>query len=471
MIDLAKSAMRARRDRPKLDPCRLGRTLLALLLCVPPAYAAQNVPPPPQDGPLLITGATLHTVSGPVIENGRMLIDRGRIVAVVGPNEPLSAPALSRAQTLDLKGRHVYPGFIAANSALGLVEVIAVRATTDTAETGAINPGSRALVAINADSELLPVARANGVLAALAVPRATPTGLIAGTSSVIQLDGWNWEEMGIAPAVGLHVRLPSLRLNRELYPPPLDLRLEELRKFTAQRLRMLEDAFDAAQAYRRARAGDPGLPLDSRWEAVLPVLEGQRPVFMHANELPQIRYALGFAERYGVRLVIVGGDDAWRIADVLRERRVPVIVTGVHALPQRRGEDYDTQFRLPARLAAAGVTFCIARGGSEFDAPRERNLPYVAATAVAHGLPREQALRAITLYPAQILGVADQLGSLAPGRLASFFVADGDPLEVTTRIERVFIQGREVDLSNRQTRLNDKYEQRYRQRGAQKAAQ
>ena len=424
------------------------------------ASATPNIPPPPQRQAILITDATLHTVSGPVIANGRMLIDKGRIAAIGSATE-VAAPA--GAQVIAMSGKHVYPGLIGANTTLGLVEVESVRGTIDSAETGAINPNSRALVAVNPDSELIPVARANGILAALSVPRGSATGLIAGTSALLQLDGWTWEEMGLIPEVALHVALPTMRLNAALFPNLPQARLDDMQRMTNQRLRVLEDSFEAANAYAKARANDATTPLDSRWEAMLPVVAGKRPVFIQANELPQIRYALALADRFGFKLIIVGGMDAWRIAALLKERQVPVIIGGVYRLPMRRGDDTDAPFRLAAQLYEAGVRFCIARSGSEFDAATERNLPFEAATAAAHGLPRDEALKAITLYPAQILGAADRLGSLEPGKLASFFVTNGDPLDIRTKVERIFIQGREIELSDRQTKLNDKYEQKYKQ--------
>ena len=186
----------------------------------------------------------------------------------------------------------------------------------------------------------------------------------------------------------------------------------------------------------------------------------QRPVFVQANEVAQIRHALALAERHGLKLVIVGGADAWRLAEVLKAREVPVIITGVHRLPLRRDDDVDAPFRLAAQLAAAGVRFAIARGAAGSASTNERLLPLEAATAVAHGLPHDEALKAITLYPAQILGVADRLGTLEAGKLASFIVTDGDPLQTATQIERLFVQGREVSAANRQTRLADRYRER-----------
>jgi len=436
----------------------MKRTFItALLAATLTAQASPNTPPPPQREPLVLRNATLHPVSGPVINNGSLLIEGGRIRAIGGAE--LAAPA--GARTVDLGGRHVYPGMVAADTSLGLAEIRSVSATYDTSETGALNPNARAVVAFNADSELLPVTRSGGVLAALSVPEAGRTGLIAGTSALLQLEGWNWQDMALVPEVGLHVVVPRLRLNGALFPGQPEARLAEIRRSTEARLKLLDDAFDNARAYALARAADPATPIDTRWEAmraVLPATPGAapaRPVFMHADDLAQIRFALDFAARHGLKLILIGGADAWRVADTLRERDVPVIISGLLRLPLRRDDPPDALFTLPAKLAAAGVRFCIADPGR--DSTNARNLPFEAAHARAFGLSDDDALKAVTLYPAQILGVADKLGSLEVGKLANLFVADGDPLESSTRIERVFMQGREVELSDRQTALRDKY--------------
>ena len=437
-----------------------------LLLLSATVSANPNIPPPPQKQAILFTGATLHTVTGESIVNGRMLVDKGRIVAIGSATSVADQPG---AQTINLAGKHIYPGLIAANTTLGLVEVQAVRSTVDSAEVGVLNPNSRALVAVNADSELFPVTRANGVLAALSVPRPGAASLIAGTSALLQLDGWTWEDMGLRADVGLHIALPSMRTTSAQFPNLPAARIEEMQRMTAQRLKTLEEAFESAAAYARAKAADASLAKDTRWEAMIDVVtpasakRAQRPVFITAEELPQIRYALNFAERFNLKIVIVGGADAWHIAPLLRERNVPVIIGGVHRLPLRRGEDIDTPFKLAARLHAAGVRFAIARSGSNFDAAMERSLPYEAATAAANGLPAVEALKAITIFPAEILGAADKLGSLEVGKLANFFVANGDPLDIRTKVERIYIQGRDIPLEDRQTRLNDKYEQKYKQ--------
>jgi imidazolonepropionase-like amidohydrolase len=270
--------------------------------------------------------------------------------------------------------------------------------------------------------------------------------------------------MALVPEVGLHIAVPRLRLNSALFPTQPEARLAEMRRSTEARLKLLDETFEQARAYALARTADATTPVDTRWEAMRPVLPATpgavpaRPVFLHADDLGQIRFALDFAARHGLKPVLVGGADAWRVADTLRERDVPVVIAGLNRLPMRRDDPPDALFTLPARLAAAGVRYCIADGGR--DSTNARNLPFEAAQARAYGLPADEALKAVTLYPAQILGVADRLGSLEVGKLAHLFVADGDPLEPATRIERVFMQGREVALSDRQTRLRDKYLQR-----------
>ncbi|MDG0852628.1 amidohydrolase family protein [Roseateles puraquae] len=438
--------------KPALLTC-----LLSLTLAAPWALATPNTPPPPQREPLLLRNATLHPVTGPVVAGGSLLIEGGKIRALGGSD--LAAPA--GARVIDLGGRHVYPGMVAASTSLGLAEIRAVNASTDTAETGPLSPNARALVAFNADSELLPVTRGGGVLTALSVPEAGRTGLIAGTSALLQLEGWNWQDMALVPEFGLHIVVPRMRLNSALFPTQPEARLAEIRRSTELRLKLLDDAFESAKAYALARAADPATQVDTRWEAMRPVLPASagatpaRPVVMHADDLAQIRFALDFAARHGLKLIINGGADAWRVADTLRERNVPVIIDGLLRLPMRRDDPPDALFSLPAKLAAAGVRYCIAEGGR--DSSNARNLPFEAAHARAFGLSDDEALKSVTLYPAQILGVADKLGSLEVGKLATLFVADGDPLEPSTRIERVFMQGREVELTDRQTALRDKY--------------
>ena len=437
---------------PSVGVLPVGAALAAIYSV---ASANPNIPAPPQTEPILITNAVIHTVSGATIGNGRMLFDAGRIQAIAGPGDALETPA----RVIDLGGKHVYPGMIGARTSLGLTEIEAVRATNDVIESGSINPNVRADVAVNPDSELIPVTRANGVLAVLTVPQAGNNSLIIGQSAVIALDGWTVEDMTVKAPAGLHVVWPQMRFPDDV---PAE-RKKELEKTRDERLRAIEESFEAARAYRLLPTAERAFEVDLRWEAMVPALEGNLPVFAHVQDLMQIRHALHVADEYGLRMILVGAPDAWRVADLLAAKRIPVIVGAVQRLPVRQWEDYATPFQHPAKLHAAGVQFAIATDGSLDSAPNERYLPYEAAKAVAHGLPHDEALKAVTLYPAQILGVADRLGSLEPGKDATFIVTDGDPLEITTHVERAFILGREVDLTTRHTILYEKYREKLRQ--------
>jgi imidazolonepropionase-like amidohydrolase len=417
---------------------------------------AQNygqVPAAPQDRPIALIGGTVHPVSGPAIENATVLFENGRITAV-GRN--VSVPA--GVERIEVTGKHVYPSLIDANTNLGLTEIGQVRATLDIAEIGDINPNVRAEAALNPDSELLPVARANGVALALSVPQ---SGIISGTSALIMLDGWTSEQLTLKAPVGLHVNWPWLTIRRSRFIQQSD---EEQRKQMVENQRKLREAFAEARAYMKAKQAEQqkGMPYhdtDSRWEAMIPVLEKKVPVFVSAREVKQIQAAVQWAEDEDLRLVIVGGQDAGWVTDLLKAKDIPVVYGPVHGLPNRRWEAYDTPFTTPLKLHQAGVRFCI----SDFDTDNARNLPYHAATAAAYGLPKDEALKAITLYPAQILGVADRAGSIEAGKDATLFVADGDPLEIKTQVEQLFIQGRKIDIGNKHRALYEKYTQKYKQ--------
>ena len=364
---------------------------------------------------------------------------------------------------MSLTGKHLYPGFISAASVLGLIEIGSVEGSNDFQETGNTNPNVRAEVEVNPESELLPVTRMNGVTSALVVPRG---GALSGTSALIHLDGWTWADMTVKAPVGLHVQWPNMTPIRGAFFDPRPE--EEQNKARDEALDQIKKNFDDARAYWTAREaeGKSGIPRhdrDVKWDAMGKALRGEIPVYIHANALNQIRAALRFADEQGLkRLVLVGGNDAWRIAAELKRRDIPVIVGGTLNLPRRHDDPYDEPFALPEKLRAAGLRWCLSDGGSPFGATNARNLPYHAAMASAFGLPRDEALKSITLYPAQILGVADKLGSIEPGKIADLLVADGDPLEIETQIEQVYIAGRPVPMESRQTRLFHKYDARPR---------
>jgi len=437
----------------------LIRSLFAALSAVAVAGSALaqdlGVKAPPQKAPVVINGATVHPISGPAIEQGHVVFDNGVITAVgSGP-----APSVSGATVIDGAGKHVYPGLVGANTQMGLMEIGAVRATIDMAETNDVSPEVRAAVAVNPDSTLIPVTRSNGVLTVGVIPMG---GLIPGRLSVIRMDGWTWEDLAISDDAGLVVNWPNMRTmtGRFFRTTP-----EEQAEQTRKSLATIDNAFEAAGAYFAACKADPTTEIDTRWEAMRAVIEGGKPVYIRAQELEQIESAVSWAVRLGLNPIIIGGRDADLCTDLLKRHNVPVIVAGTHRVPRRADAPYDSAYTLPLALQQAGVRFCIAGEGGNSETPHERNLPYHAASAVAHGLNPDDALRAITLDAAALLGVADRLGSLETGKSATIIVTDGNPLEITTVVEMAFIDGRQIDLANKQTDLADKYREKYRQLG------
>jgi imidazolonepropionase-like amidohydrolase len=419
--------------------------LLFALLAIGAPSAARSAPEIPGDepkGPVAIIGGTIHVVSGPKIESGTILFDGGKIVAV-GRNVDLPA----NTRKIDAAGKQIFPGLIETNTTLGLTEIDAVRATNDYGEQGQFNPNVKAQVAFNPDSELIPVTRANGVLTALSSPDG---GIMPGRSAVMALDGWTWEDMTVLSPAALHVIWPRMSSGgRE------------------RTLSSIDETLSAARHYQKARSGKEPVEIDLRNEAIIDMFERRTPLFVHANMLQPIEEAVALAVRENLRLTIVGGYDAPKCAALLKKHGVSVIVGGTQRVPLRRHDPYDAPCTVPDELRRAGVQYCIG-GHSRFSASNVRNLPYHAATAAAFGLPKNEALRAITLYPARILGVDDRLGSLEKGKDATLIVCDGDILQTPTHVEKAFIAGRPVDLSSRHVRLWQKYREKYRRQGAKK---
>lgn len=426
-----------------ISPCIRIALLLLLLL-------------PVQGASLLLTNAVVHTAAGPVLPQASLLVRDGKLAAVGAVTETAD-------QTIDLQGQHVFPGLIAPTTILGLQEIDAVRATRDTTEVGAFTPEVSTWVAVNPDSELIPVARANGYTHAQPIPLG---GVVSGQSSVIALSGWTVEELVVNRSAGLHVFWPSFALDtipKERAANPDDWKSpEDQAKERDKKLRELDEFFSEAEAYARAKSakGTNGLRPVPAWEAMLPALRGEIPLVLHADEYRQIQSAVNWAVRRKYRAVLAGGRDAARLAPLLSTNRIPVAYEHVFTLPPRDVDPYDVQFSAPAVLQQAGVKVSFCGGVGEFGASSIRNLPYAAAQAMAFGLPREEALRGLTLYPAQLLGIADRLGSLEPGKDATFFVADGDILDLRAHVKRMWISGQEVSLESRHTRLYDRYRNR-----------
>ena len=422
--------------------------------------ASDQIPGPPQSHPILLKNGVIHTISNGVIQ-GSILFDNGKITHV----GEFIAPQVG-TEVIDLEGKHVYPGFIAAVSGIGLVEINAVDVTNDHSERGDFNPNVRANVAYNPDSEIIPTTRSNGVLIANVVPA---SGLVSGQSSIMMMDGWTWENATLSHPSGLHINWPQMgtrtqgRFGRSV---PIKKQIERRNKS----LKALDDMMKESRAYARlrqtkSRSAENYHNEDLRLESMIPYVQGKLPIYVHANEVRQIEAAVHWSKRQDVNIIIVGGKDAWRTTNLLRKNKVPVIYEGVTALPNRRFEDYDQAYKGPALLHEAGVQFCIASSGSAGGASRVRNLPNQAAMAAAYGLPKDEALRSITLSAAEILGIDKQLGSLESGKDATLFISNGDALEIRTNVLQAYIQGRKIDMNDHHKSLYHKYQEKYRQLG------
>jgi len=439
--------------------------LVGMLITAGTALAQDlTVKAPPQAAPIAIINAAIHPVSGENIANGYIVFEMGRITKI-GAGEASTDQFSPGTRIIDAGGKkHVYPGMVSPYTQLGLTEIQSVPSSIDTSETGRITPEVIAVTAVNPDSTLIPVTRSNGILAAAVFPLG---GIVSGQPSVIRLDGWTTADMTIRRSIGQVLSWPNMRTFTAWWMDQTD---EDQLKNIKRDTDAITKLFETARAYSDAKAGDPASPTDLRWEGMKPLFadastkDGQNmpraKLYIRANSVDQILAAVSFGQVQKLPIVIIGGRDAVLCADVLKKDNIPVIVLGTHNLPQREDEAYDEAYTLPARLHAAGIMFAMSHSD---DTAHERNLPYQAAMAVAYGLDPDIALKSVTLWSAQISGVGDEIGSLDLGKSATLIVTDGDPLETTTRISSAFIDGREIDLSNKQTKLAEKYRARYKQ--------
>jgi imidazolonepropionase-like amidohydrolase len=410
---------------------------------LPPARPG-SLPAPPQDAPVLaVVNARIHPVTRPTIERGAIVMRGGRIEAV---GADVQVPA--GATVIDAKGQDVYPGWINAATTLGLAEAGPGGWYDDTTELHDYNPELRTRVAYKADSDAIPIARANGVTAVAPVPDG---GILAGEVPVMKLDGWTWEEATVKPSAGIAFDFPAIGGRRGFGGGAGgDRPYAELKKERDRKLDGLARLLDQARAY--AKAG-PGRARDWTLEALVPVVEGRTPLIASTRSEADIRDAVAFAGRAGVKIVIAAGPEAALVAPLLAGQHVPVILGSVLTLPAHEDMFHAASYQAAGQLAAAGVTFAFATR----DTTNVRLVPYEAAMSVAWGLPRDRALRALTIDAARILGVDDVMGSLEPGKMGNLLIADGDPLDIRTAITRVVIGGRDVGLENRQKDLYEKY--------------
>ncbi|WP_245748508.1 amidohydrolase family protein [Neolewinella agarilytica] len=417
-------------------------TLLFLtFLCT--CVSAQNpTPAADQDRPVVFRKATIHVGDGTVLEEMDILFDEGKIVTI---EKDLPAPA--NADIMDATGKHIYPGMIALNTQLGLTEIGAVRSTNDQRETGRINPNARALIAFNTDSQVIPTVRSRGVLLAQITPVG---GMVSGRSSMVQLDGWNFEDAVVGEDDGVHINWP--RRNSWSWQTRTISENKEYPKQVAG----LENFMKEAAAYCGAgRTGERLLKLEAMCEAIA----GSKNVYLHMHGPREMMHAVQLVKKMGGKPVIVGGHESHLIADFLKREKVPVILMSTQSLPDSQDEGVDGPYAKPALLAEAGVEFAISHGGYW----EQRNLPFVAGQAVGFGLDYEQAIKAVTLTPARIAGIDKMYGSLEEGKSATLIVTAGDVLDMrTNNIELAFIDGRKIDLDNKQAELSRKFMEKYR---------
>jgi imidazolonepropionase-like amidohydrolase len=439
-------------------------TAATLLPLAPDTASAQvRMTVPPQSQPVVLRGATIHTVTNGTIQNGTIVMEAGRITAVGGAE--VAAPR--GAKVVDVTGKHIYPGLIDAYSTVGITEIGSVEVSNDINELGDFNPNVRAEVAVNAESRHIGTTRSAGVLVAFSTPDG---GVISGLSSAMSLEGWTWEEMSMKGAAALNVNWPDPNARPRRFggggPPPgfPGARAPQPAPRTyAEQVQAIKDFFAEARAYGDAVAAGQSVRTDTRYAAMLPALKGEIPVVVAAEGVAQINDAITWGKEEGLRLVIRGGRDAIHVADRLRAENVPVILTSTMAAPGRNHEGYDGAYSSPAELHKAGVKFAIAGGTGGLYSYR---LPWEAGVAVAFGLPEEEALKAVTINAAEFMGIADKVGSLEVGKQATLLITTGTPLDMTSNIEQSYIQGREIDMNDIQKHFFQKYMEKIRQQGA-----
>ena len=408
-------------------------------------------------GTFVIRNARIVTVSGATIENGSLVIQNGKITEL-GAN--VNAPA--GAETIEGRGLSVYPGMIDAGTNLGLAEIpLGVNGSVDVAETGEMNANAKAITGLHPHSSHVNVTRVNGITSVLSYPTG---GVITGQAALINLWGSTQAEMAIVPTYGLVINFPRLTtvsFGFNTGRQTLDFNEAVRRRDTS--VDNLKKMFRDAESFGRVKdayAKDKTLPYaenNIRLEAMIPYVRGEKPIIFLAERERDIRAVVRFAEDMKVKAVIMGGQEAWKAADLLKQKNIPVIFTNIYNLPVQDDDAYDYLFSAPSKMAQAGLKFCISTGN---DGAEVRDLPYHAGLASAYGLAKDEALKSVTLYPAQILGVADKIGSLEVGKIANVVVTDGDLLEPRTNVKYLFINGREIPLTSRHTELYDSFKDR-----------
>ncbi|WP_438945828.1 amidohydrolase family protein [Sediminibacterium sp.] len=428
---------------------------LNMLLLLTGVINAQETiyPAKAQKGVVFIKNGTVHVGNGTVIENATIKINNGKIEEV-GSN--ITVPA-SGAEVIDATGKQVYPGLILPASNLGLTEITGVRATNDFNEIGEMNPSIRSIAAYNADSKITNTLRSNGILLAHTAPVGA---LLAGQSSVVQLDAWHWEDAAYKMDNGMHLYMPSLlgrpggRLGA-LFAQFMPQAPTDPTKAALDRLEIVKNYFREAKAYLAGTPKEVNLKL----EAARSLFEKKQKLFVHATQVKQMLLAIDFAKEFDFNVVIIGGSESWQIAPLLKQHNIGVILSQMHDLPTLDDDDVDMPYKAPSVLQKAGVLFCI---NDDDPQNRGRNLAFNAGTAATYGLTKEEALSAITLNAAKILGADATTGSIEKGKDANIIISAGDILDMHTSIvEQAFIQGRKIVLDDKHKQLYERYKYKY----------
>ena len=424
-----------------------------LLACIAGSVLAQ-VPSPgkPQENPIALVGVTAHIGNGTVIENAVVGFDGGKIT-IVEERSDVSDDQLSGYEVVELEGKHVYPGFIMPITNLGLTEIGAVRATRDSREIGELNPNIRSIIAYNTDSENIPTFRFNGILYAQITPEG---GRISGSSSVVGLDAWNWEDAVVKMDEGIHTNWPG-KYSREFDFSTFTVNRVPNKDYE-QDVQKIKTLIEDTKAYMEI-----GETNNLKLEAMKGLFDGSKTMYVHTGSAQEIVESVKILKEYGVqKIVLVEAEEALLVAEFLKENDIPVIISDVHRLPSRAEDPIDLPYSLPALLTKEGITVSLMYYGVS----NARNLPFYAGTAATYGLGKEEALKCITLNTAKILGIDDIAGSLETGKDASLFVSEGDALDMRTNIlERAYFQGRFLDLEGIQQRLYQKYKEKYEAAG------
>jgi imidazolonepropionase-like amidohydrolase len=407
-----------------------------------------------------IKGGKVFTLAGPAIENGTVLIRDGKIAAV---GAGIAVP--SDAQVVDATGLEVYPGMFDPVTQIGLNEVSAVSATVDVSELGDYNPELIAATGVNPASAHIPITRANGITEVIAAPGTTgfdlqSGGLIAGQASAFNLAGWTMDEMQINRSVAMVINWPSIQ-TRTFDFATFSIKEKpyaDVKKEYDKSVNTLGDWIDRARHYAQAKEkGSPALfERDLKLEALVPVVQGKLPVLVITDEARDIRNAVDFCTKQNLRMILGSGAEAWKVKELLKEKKIPVVLAPTNRLPEQEDTPYDKPYTEPSELFAAGIPIAFSSFGTAFS----RRLPQYAGTAVAYGLPHDEALKAVMLNAAQMFGLADQIGTLEPGKLANVIVTNADPLELQTQVRYLFIKGQLTSTDNKHRELYEQYRKR-----------